>query len=178
MSSQRTSPASFSRLKEVLPATQPQTTPPTSIVAEPKPVATAAPAPAAAPVEPVPPPIAVQQPPVQPAYVPPPPPRVATAPTQTPVVQPSAVQHQAIRPSRSALAARPGKRLQHTKPATFRLPIELIETLKDVAHHNNLNMTDIVAEAVWLHLDSFEWPNGLEATRELLAAHFAAPARR
>jgi hypothetical protein len=80
-----------------------------------------------------------------------------------------------LSPSRSALAARPGKRLQHTKPATFRLPIELIEALKDVAQHNNLNMTDIVAEAVWLHLANFQWPGGMEARREILAAHFAPP---
>jgi len=75
------------------------------------------------------------------------------------------------------LTPRPGKRLKHTKPATFRLPIELIEALKDVAEHNNLNMTDIVAEAVWLHLDNFSWPSGRQASKDLLAAHFSVPAR-
>lgn len=96
-----------------------------------------------------------------------------------PKAHPAAVRQPAIQSIgvRSALAARPGRRLQHTKPATFRLPIELIEVLKDVAQHNNLNMTDIVAEAVWLHLENFQWPSGLEAKRDLLAAHFSAPAK-
>lgn len=148
MSSQRTSPASFSRLKEMLPA--PGAAPSLEQGGEGQPAVLEVPTPVVHPVA-----------------------------TQPVAIQPATVQHVAIQSPgvRSALAARPGKRLQHTKPATFRLPIELIEALKDVAQHNNLNMTDIVAEAVWLHLENFQWPSGLEAKRGLLAAHFAAPAK-
>jgi len=115
----------------------------------------------------------------------------AAAPAAEPIsppesVQQTAVQQVAVRQMapgalqalpKSNLQPRPGKRLKHTKPATFRLPIELIEALKEVAAHNNLNMTDIVAEAVWLHLGNFAWPSGQEVTRDLLAAHFFAPTR-
>ena len=133
MSGQRTSPASFSRLKDLLPASGESAAASSSVT--------------------------------------------ANAPSARGI---SDVQHLDVHqsaPARSALAARPGRRLQHTKPATFRLAIELTEVLKEVAQHNNLNMTDIVAEAIWLHLANFEWPNGLDAKRDLLNAHFNLPGK-
>jgi hypothetical protein len=39
-----------------------------------------------------------------------------------------------------------------------RVPLELHERLKTVAHYNHLNMTDIVIEAIGLHLQNFPQP--------------------
>ncbi|MGH9628210.1 MAG: hypothetical protein ACRD7E_07710 [Bryobacteraceae bacterium] len=74
---------------------------------------------------------------------------------------------------RSSLPARPGHKASYTKPATFRLPIELQDALKAVAGYNNLNMTDIVAEGIWLHLQNFVWPPELEQQREALQAQLS-----
>ena len=67
---------------------------------------------------------------------------------------------------RSTLAARPGKAKAVTRPSTFRLAVELQDALKAVAEYNGLNMTDIVAESIWLHLQSFEWPPGSDQLRQ------------
>ncbi len=89
----------------------------------------------------------------------------------------AAVQHQDIqvehgslnslpsRSSRSVLSAKPGKSRPITRPSTFRLPVELQDALKEVAEYNQLNMTDIVAEGIWLHLQNFTWPPGSEELR-------------
>jgi hypothetical protein len=47
---------------------------------------------------------------------------------------------------------------QVTIPATFRLPLALHDRLKSVAQFNRLNMTDIVAEAIEIHLANFPHP--------------------
>ena len=45
-----------------------------------------------------------------------------------------------------------------TFPYTVRIPLDLHERLKAVAMHNNLSMTDIVIEALELHLPDFPQP--------------------
>lgn len=45
-----------------------------------------------------------------------------------------------------------------TSLLAIRIPLELHERLRAVAHHNRLNMTDIVIEAVELHLQNFPRP--------------------
>jgi hypothetical protein len=77
----------------------------------------------------------------------------------------AAVQQQG---SQSRLSAKPGKVKPVTRPSTFRLAIELQDALKAVAEYNRLNMTDIVAEGIWLHLQHFEWPPGSEGLRRKL----------
>jgi hypothetical protein len=72
----------------------------------------------------------------------------------------------------SALVARPGKGKVITRPSTFRLAIELQDALKAVAEHNGLNMTDIVAESIWLHIQNFEWPPDSEQLRQRLSRIF------
>lgn len=69
---------------------------------------------------------------------------------------------------RSSLLPKPGRARLLTRPSTFRLAIELQEALKAVADYNRLNMTDIVAEGIWLHLQNFEWPPGSEELRSRL----------
>jgi len=73
---------------------------------------------------------------------------------------------------RSALAARPGKAKVITRPSTFRLAVELQDALKAVAEYNGLNMTDIVAESIWLHLQNFEWPPESDQLRQSLRRLF------
>jgi hypothetical protein len=75
-------------------------------------------------------------------------------------------------PIRSSLVARPGKTQPLTRPSTFRLAIELQDALKQVAGYNQLPMTDIVAESIWLHLQCFAWPPGSEQLRDKLRTMF------
>jgi hypothetical protein len=56
------------------------------------------------------------------------------------------------------LAPKPIKRREITVPATFRIPLPLHEHLKTIAAHNRLNMTDILIEALELHLGHFPSP--------------------
>jgi hypothetical protein len=56
------------------------------------------------------------------------------------------------------LAPKPIKRREITVPATFRVPLALHERLKGIAAHNRLNMTDILIEALELHLEHFPSP--------------------
>jgi hypothetical protein len=56
------------------------------------------------------------------------------------------------------LAPKPIKRREITVPATFRIPLALHEQLKTIATHNRLNMTDILIEALELHLGHFPSP--------------------
>jgi hypothetical protein len=73
---------------------------------------------------------------------------------------------------RSTLVARPGKNKAITRPSTFRLAIELQDALKTVADYNGLNMTDIVAESIWQHLQDFEWPSGSDDLRKKVSQLF------
>ncbi len=86
----------------------------------------------------------------------------------------AAVQQQASlnEPVRSSLVARPGQAQPLTRPSTFRLAIELQDALKQVAGYNRLQMTDIVAEGIWLHLQNFAWPPGSEQLRDKLRTMF------
>ncbi len=74
--------------------------------------------------------------------------------------------------SPSTLAARPGKAKAITRPSTFRLAVELQDALKTVAEYNSLNMTDIVAESIWLHIQNFEWPPDSETLRQRVSQLF------
>lgn len=90
----------------------------------------------------------------------------------TPVIQGTAAVQQLAPARRSVLAAKPGKAKPLTRPSTFRLAIELQDALKSVADYNRLNMTDIVAEGIWMHLQNFEWPPGSEELRDKLRSLF------
>jgi hypothetical protein len=74
--------------------------------------------------------------------------------------------------TRSHLTAKPGKVKLITRPSTFRLAVELQDALKAVADYNQLNMTDIVSEAIWLHLKNFTWPPNREELRDKYNALF------
>ena len=89
----------------------------------------------------------------------------------------AAVQQSVVtRPERphvkSTLVARPGKSKAITRPSTFRLALELQDALKAVADYNGLNMTDIVAESIWQHLQDFEWPSGSDDLRRKVSQLF------
>jgi hypothetical protein len=97
------------------------------------------------------------------------------SPTETKAVSSTAAVHQSLlppEPTRSSLVARPGKTQPLTRPSTFRLAIELQDALKQVAGYNQLQMTDIVAESIWLHLQNFAWPPGSEQLRDKLRTMF------
>jgi hypothetical protein len=84
-----------------------------------------------------------------------------TAPLETAALVPA----NAALVSRSVLPAKPGKRKALAKTATFRLAIELLDALRNVAEYNNLNQGDIVSEALCLHLQNFTWPPGPESEK-------------
>lgn len=71
-------------------------------------------------------------------------------------VQP-AVQH-VVQQSWTRLTPKPLKSREVTVSATFRLPEALHNELKRIALHNRLNMTDIVIEALEIHLRNFTAP--------------------
>lgn len=98
-------------------------------------------------------------------------PTIAGESANSAYVQHTAAVHPVGEPAsrpRSSLLPKPGRARLLTRPSTFRLAIELQEALKAVADYNRLNMTDIVAEGIWLHLQNFEWPPGSEELRRKL----------
>lgn len=58
------------------------------------------------------------------------------------------------------LRAQPGKEKDLSIPKTYRLPSKLYEKLSTVAKYNNVTMTDIIVEALELHLPQFPQPPG------------------
>jgi len=56
------------------------------------------------------------------------------------------------------LRAQPGKEKDLTIPKTYRLPSRLYGKLSAVAKYNNVTMTDIIVEALELHLPQFPQP--------------------
>ena len=87
------------------------------------------------------------------------------------VQQPTPIRSERLQ-VKSSLVARPGRNKAITRPSTFRLAIELQDALKAVADYNGLNMTDIVAESIWQHLQDFEWPNGSDDLRTKVSRLF------
>jgi hypothetical protein len=56
------------------------------------------------------------------------------------------------------LTPRPGKRKEPVQMVTYRIPASLYDRLFRTAEYNNLNMTDIVVEAIDRHLPNFPQP--------------------
>lgn len=56
------------------------------------------------------------------------------------------------------LTPRPGKRKEPVQMVTYRIPASLYDRLFRIAEYNNLNMTDIVVEAIERHLPNFPPP--------------------
>lgn len=98
-------------------------------------------------------------------------PAMALEPTEVqPAVQPEVLQ--AIQPAdvhtvdvplaaaapATRLTPRPGKRKEPVQMVTYRIPASLYDRLFRVAEYNNLNMTDIVVEAIERHLPNFPKP--------------------
>ena len=69
-------------------------------------------------------------------------------------IQPAGVQHKDVQPA-TRLTPRPGKRKEPVQMVTYRIPASLYDRLFRTAEYNNLNMTDIVVEAVERHLSNF-----------------------
>jgi hypothetical protein len=79
-----------------------------------------------------------------------------------PEVQPysnetAAVQQVDVLPA-TRLTPRPGKRKEPVQMVTYRIPASLYDRLFRTAEYNNLNMTDIVVEAIDRHLPNFPQP--------------------
>jgi hypothetical protein len=80
-------------------------------------------------------------------------------------VDTSAIQHMAIEVAdtpaalpATRLSPRPGKRKEPVQMVTYRIPASLYDRLFRIAEYNNLNMTDIVVEAIERHLPNFPQP--------------------
>lgn len=56
------------------------------------------------------------------------------------------------------LVPRPGRRKEPVQMVTYRIPASLYDRLLRTAEYNNLNMTDIVVEAIERHLPNFPDP--------------------
>lgn len=76
---------------------------------------------------------------------------------QTYIAEPVAVQHMDVQPA-TRLTPRPGKRKEPVQMVTYRIPASLYDRLFRTAEYNNLNMTDIVVEAIERHLPNFPQP--------------------
>lgn len=57
------------------------------------------------------------------------------------------------------LTPRPGRRKEPVQMVTYRIPASLYDRLFRTAEYNNLNMTDIVVEAIERHLPNFPQPD-------------------
>lgn len=82
-------------------------------------------------------------------------------------IQPD-IQQQAVPPSAvhlgeempaTRLTPRPGRRKEPVQMVTYRIPASLYDRLFRTAEYNNLNMTDIVVEAIDRHLPNFPQPD-------------------
>lgn len=75
---------------------------------------------------------------------------------RTDILQPTAILHPSTPATR--LTPRPGKRKEPVQMVTYRIPASLYDRLFRTAEYNNLNMTDIVVEAIERHLPNFPPP--------------------
>ena len=75
---------------------------------------------------------------------------------QRPAIQQGDVQPSVIGGTR--LTPRPGRRKEPVQMVTYRIPASLYDRLFRTAEYNNLNMTDIVVEAIERHLPNFPQP--------------------
>jgi hypothetical protein len=77
-------------------------------------------------------------------------------------IQPAAVQELDVETATTPatrLTPRPGKRKEPVQMVTYRIPASLYDRLFRTAEYNNLNMTDIVVEAIDRHLPNFPQPD-------------------
>jgi hypothetical protein len=92
-----------------------------------------------------------------------PPTKSARQPVPPPAKRPAARGEGAVSPPvslspKTRLVPKTAKPKIVTTLLAVRVPLELHERLKTVAHYNRLNMTDIVIEAIGLHLQNFPQP--------------------
>lgn len=80
----------------------------------------------------------------------------ALAPEVQPAIQQVDV-HPEVQPA-TRLTPKPGKRKEPVQMVTYRIPASLYDRLFRTAEYNNLNMTDIVVEAIDRHLPNFPQP--------------------
>lgn len=73
-------------------------------------------------------------------------------------VQHDAVGEPGLEPA-TRLTPRPGRRKEPVQMVTYRIPASLYDRLFRTAEYNNLNMTDIVVEAIERHLPHFPQPD-------------------